>query len=1221
MKGGARNQPAAASRQPQPPPTQQQAPASPSAKATAKYTNKDGSKFITVPKIATSTSVELAQPSPTNSTVSGATSQTNPGGAGSNGAGPAAVNRKKQKRRAKAAAKAAAEAGLDDIPANGLPSPAASASHDPKQLDPEAGDETDEGDHHSHAAHNDEFRHQENGYTDLPTSKSKKSKKKKKKANAADLAPPPSEADQQSLAPAVPASPEHRGPGISREKIWNTSSQEERERIKEFWLGLGEDERKSLVKVEKDAVLKKMKEQQKHTCSCSVCGRKRTAIEEELEGLYDAYYEELEQFANHPHHHGDPPMMGSSRNFGLHANRGLPANYSGQQPSRGRIVEHVGDDEEEEGEEEYSEEELEEDEYSDEEPQEIHRDYATDFFNFGNSLTVQGGILTVADDLLKNDGKKFIEMMEQLAERRMAREEDAKDQSYARSFSHNVDGADLMGHNHPPPPPPVEEEEYDEEDEEEEEYDSQEEEYDEEEDTMTEEQRMEEGRRMFQIFAARMFEQRVLTAYREKVAKERQAKLFEEIDEESRKVSQRAEKKAKEAQKRKEKAAQKKAALAEEKARKEAEKAAEEEARRKAEAEKAEEARLKAEEKRRKKEAQKKAEEEERLRKEAERQRQREKQAEAERRAREAKDREKKAKEEARLKEKEARERKEREARERKEKQDQDKREKEARSKVQGEAKEKQKLEEKLAQKLAPVPASIPITLPKRPSQHAANPTVPALPQQPLANHASPQIAVATPALPKAPVPVRPRQASSQQETIASSRTASRSGSGTSQNPSPNPNTSVHTSPGPIGPPSKSSVTGQPAPLISQSASPLQSAGKITPASQPGLFNMPPLGMPFPPGLQQQFPPGFGNRMPHDPMFPPPMGSGFRPPNMMSMPPGLGGPVGGRGFPIPHPPPGFPQQSPDQLPGPFSSSLPKDAAPGPHSRQPSGSFESPSATTAQPIARPAPIGRPGSVVQGGRTMSDTPPNTIPTDYEDPKGHLGSSALLDDSEEQPLPGFRHGSRGGTVAPGPRQAFPPTPFGSLDPAVLFQSSSPWGQPAGLAPFPAGPPPPPGFGPVGWASPTPAFSVPGSTVRSTQPRTVTIRQLLCRACRDLSDKARLSHSATSTPDGSSRNSDPVSDVYIPLDSIKSQIELLKPAMEKSVSEDDILALCETEGNHLNGGGSFDVRDEPSGKTIRWVPSPVLAGGSDALPHIQRAVGAPGEIGSPVIGSGWGR
>ncbi|KAG6333073.1 hypothetical protein ID866_6015 [Astraeus odoratus] len=82
-------------------------------------------------------------------------------------------------------------------------------------------------------------------------------------------------------------------------KIWSTSSTEERERIKEFWLGLGEDERRNLVKIEKDTVLKKMKEQQKHSCSCAVCGRKRHAIEEELEVLYDAYYEELERYANY----------------------------------------------------------------------------------------------------------------------------------------------------------------------------------------------------------------------------------------------------------------------------------------------------------------------------------------------------------------------------------------------------------------------------------------------------------------------------------------------------------------------------------------------------------------------------------------------------------------------------------------------------------------------------------------------------------------------------------------------------------------------------------------------------------------------------------------------------------------------------------------------------------------------------------------------------------
>jgi hypothetical protein len=87
--------------------------------------------------------------------------------------------------------------------------------------------------------------------------------------------------------------------GAQPPRIWSTSSVEERERIKEFWLGLSERERRSLVKVEKDSVLRKMKEQQKHGCTCSVCTRKRLAIEEELEVLYDSYYDELEQYANH----------------------------------------------------------------------------------------------------------------------------------------------------------------------------------------------------------------------------------------------------------------------------------------------------------------------------------------------------------------------------------------------------------------------------------------------------------------------------------------------------------------------------------------------------------------------------------------------------------------------------------------------------------------------------------------------------------------------------------------------------------------------------------------------------------------------------------------------------------------------------------------------------------------------------------------------------------
>lgn len=88
------------------------------------------------------------------------------------------------------------------------------------------------------------------------------------------------------------------------------------------------------------------------------------------------------------------------------------------------------------------------------------------------------------------------------------------------------------------------------------------------EELMSEAERMEEGRRMFQIFAARMFEQRVLTAYREKVrslsvvtamltmmqvASERQKQLLRELEEEERLAEEKEIKKAKENQKKKDK--------------------------------------------------------------------------------------------------------------------------------------------------------------------------------------------------------------------------------------------------------------------------------------------------------------------------------------------------------------------------------------------------------------------------------------------------------------------------------------------------------------------------------------------------------------------------------------------------------------------------------------------------------------------------------------------
>jgi hypothetical protein len=70
---------------------------------------------------------------------------------------------------------------------------------------------------------------------------------------------------------------------------------------------------------------------------------------------------------------------------------------------------------------------------------------------------------------------------------------------------------------------------------------------------MTEEQKMEEGKRMFSIFAARMFEQRVLQAYRERVAQERQTQLLRELEDEDKMSKEKEAKKQSQNQKKKDK--------------------------------------------------------------------------------------------------------------------------------------------------------------------------------------------------------------------------------------------------------------------------------------------------------------------------------------------------------------------------------------------------------------------------------------------------------------------------------------------------------------------------------------------------------------------------------------------------------------------------------------------------------------------------------------------
>ncbi|KAL3469542.1 salt tolerance down-regulator-domain-containing protein [Aspergillus californicus] len=1081
---------------------------------------------------------------------------------------PVQVNRKKQKRREKAARLAAERQAANGYAPTETPDVNGSGSNVPN---PHGSHEIDFGDGMSDevlSGHGGDIRGlphpSDYGLDDPLHATSRKSRKKKGKkgrsgsqASSTPLSTPSISLSSHILPPHLPP---HLGsqstPRLSKERsIWNTSTQEERENIKTFWLELGEEERRQLVKVEKDAVLRKMKEQQKHSCSCTVCGRKRTAIEEELEVLYDAYYEELEQYANNTQgtFERDPSIVPPPRLYQPPLRPpGQHTHTHGQfHPSRGRIHELPENDEEldEEGEEEeddedeYDEDEEDDELYSDEDYEdEETRAARADFFAFGNSLTVKDGILTVADDLLKNDGKHFIDMMEQLAERRMQREEDTQ---YGIAAAHQ---SLHSGHNHGP----LDDEDFDEE--EEEDYDSQEEEeYEEDEmDAMTEEQRMEEGRRMFQIFAARMFEQRVLTAYREKVAEQRQQKLIQELLEEDRLNEQRNAKKAREAQKRKDKKKMQKLAKDEEKARREADKAAEEAAAKAEQEKRLEEQRRKKEEQRKKREVERKAQEEERARKEAERQRrlreERDKQAEAERKQREQKEQEKKRREEARRKEQEERE------------------SKEQRAKLERERKAQAVKEQEDQNRRTSVPIST--NLHSGPYQ------------SPYHQSATPVV----PSAPNAPTPARARRPS-QQGSHSSSPRSQPASTETSQ-VSPRSHTQSQ-SPG-------SSVLSK------------NNAGHHPMLHHPHPATpMSPIGRPHPPGLSLSNPSGLSGLGPRPlmgydlPTYPPNsspflnQARGFPAPNGIPVPPGMNGarPMPpGRGYPLDHGLPFHVQQ-------PLSSIFTPQGLPLGHSRQPSSSFErSPLDANSQtfPISRPSPIKRPPSSQQNRNAEKEV---------DDLSAQLGSRALLDDTDvaltssqlSQSLPG----SSVPGMMPGPTRAsftgsslFPDplsvVKHGNFPASPVLGTNSTWGpQPPFGGMFPGAPTWGPSAG-TGWSDNN-AF---GTAIhhRAHTSRPVAIRLLVIQAWKQLS--------AMSSKD---------TDGYHEVTAIQHQVEELQPD-EPTIPQREMLDICDTEGNAQNGGGSFAIKTDETGVFVKFEPD------TNSGVTGQRGSIAPGEIGSPI-------
>ena len=545
---------------------------------------------------------------------------------------------------------------------------------------------------------------------------------------------------------------------------------------------------------------------------------------------------------------------------------------------------------------------------------------------------------------------------------------------------------------------------------------------------MTDEQRMEEGRRMFQIFAARMFEQRVLTAYREKVALQRQQKLIEELMEEETRNEQRTAKKARDAQKKKDKKKLQRQATEEEKARKEAEKAMEEAALRAEQEKKLEETRKKREDQRKKKESEKKAQDEERARKEAEKQRrlreERERQAETERKAREArelKEQEKKNREEAKRKEKEERELREKELRDKK-------------------AREENEELAKQQRRNVPPPSAAAAAAGGHTKRVPSGPvTVP--PQHPPLQSPRSFQMMSTPSPPKSASSVKAQQ-QLQQPVQKGSRTPSPPSQATSAAQSQfsaSPRSAIFPPSGPPSGPTSAKCAGQPQMGFHNSHS-------STPLSPLGVSGKPP-GLPPLTGLPSQ-PPGIVPRhqpINHElPMYPPHQSSasvvnqyrGFHSPNGIPPAPTVTngarpGPAAQWGLPLesgqslpfnsqpqpqPQPQPQQQQQQQQPIPNAFHVQQKPPPPPQTHSRHTSSSFERSALDQSfSNISRPSPIRRPSSTAQQQDQRRESN-RAVQDDLDELSTHLGSSALLDDNATpyptnmaQPLP----------AAPGPFQ----------------------------------------------------------------------------------------------------------------------------------------------------------------------------------------------------------
>ncbi|ODV85547.1 hypothetical protein CANARDRAFT_23075 [[Candida] arabinofermentans NRRL YB-2248] len=388
--------------------------------------------------------------------------------------------------------------------------------------------------------------------------------------------------------------------------LWNSNtSPEEKERIKQFWVSLDDERKRSIIQISKGEVLKVIREEQKVSCNCKICGNRKVTLEKELEKLYYGYY--------------NVRRLASGATDELQVNKSLIDSLLGISHQQASQHQNNSDD--------------------------VHSEKQ---FSLATS---PNDVKSVAEDILKNDGKRFIDMVEQLDSERNGRHQNQNSPEFSSNQinSDDLDHENYQNESHhehgkkhgdfefeDEEREECDDEDYDDEEDEndEEEYvdddeaedtnddeDGDEGDYDEEEENDTE-RRLEETYKMLQLITSKILRTKLLAAYKEKVAEDSTKRLIEELEAEERRKKEKEEKEKRKKEKLKEKKRLLQLAKEEEKKRKIDEKLEQERLMRDEQVRKTEEGRKRKEAERKKKEEEaKKKKDEKKKRKEAEQER------------------------------------------------------------------------------------------------------------------------------------------------------------------------------------------------------------------------------------------------------------------------------------------------------------------------------------------------------------------------------------------------------------------------------------------------------------------------------------------------------------------------------------------------------------------------------------------------------------------------